>query len=33
VKVIAETYSLNDISRAYERELKGEARFRAVIAI
>jgi len=33
VKVIAETYSLNDISRAYERVLKGEARFRAVIAI
>jgi D-arabinose 1-dehydrogenase-like Zn-dependent alcohol dehydrogenase len=33
VKVIAETYSLNDISRAYERVLKGEARFRAVIAM
>ncbi len=31
VKVIAETYSLNDISRVYERVANGEVRFRAVI--
>lgn len=33
VKVITETYSLNDISRVYERVANGEARFRAVIEI
>lgn len=31
VKVITETYSLNDISRVYERVANGEVRFRAVI--
>ena len=31
VKVIAETYSLNDISRVYDRVASGEVRFRAVI--
>lgn len=31
VKVITETYSLNDISRVYERVVNGEVRFRAVI--
>lgn len=31
VKVIAETYSLNDISRVYDRVANGEVRFRAVI--
>jgi alcohol dehydrogenase len=31
VKVISETYSLNDISRVYDRVANGEVRFRAVI--
>lgn len=31
VKVIAETYSLNDISQVYDRVANGEVRFRAVI--
>jgi len=31
VKVMAETFPLNDIARAYERVHKGEVRFRAVI--
>ncbi len=31
VKVITETYSLNDISRVYERVANGQVRFRAVI--
>lgn len=31
VKVLAETYSLNEIGRAYERVVAGEVRFRAVI--
>ena len=31
VKVITETYSLNDIGRVYERVANGEVRFRAVI--
>jgi D-arabinose 1-dehydrogenase-like Zn-dependent alcohol dehydrogenase len=31
VKVIAETYSLEEISRAYERVAEGKVRFRAVI--
>jgi alcohol dehydrogenase len=31
VKVISETYSLNDISRAYERVAEGKVRFRAVV--
>jgi alcohol dehydrogenase len=32
VKTIAEIYSLNDISKAYQRVVEGKARFRAVIA-
>jgi 2-desacetyl-2-hydroxyethyl bacteriochlorophyllide A dehydrogenase len=31
VKVIAETYPLQDVARAYERVEKGQARFRAVV--
>jgi D-arabinose 1-dehydrogenase-like Zn-dependent alcohol dehydrogenase len=31
VKVITETYSLDDIAKAYDRVEKGEVRFRAVI--
>jgi len=31
VKVIAETYSLDEINRAYERVAEGQVRFRAVI--
>lgn len=31
VKIIAETYSLNDINKAYERVVEGKVRFRAVI--
>jgi D-arabinose 1-dehydrogenase-like Zn-dependent alcohol dehydrogenase len=31
VKAITETYSLNDISRVYERVANGQVRFRAVI--
>ncbi len=31
VKVIAETYQLNEIDRAYERVEKGQVRFRAVV--
>jgi alcohol dehydrogenase len=31
VKVMAETYKLNEIDRAYERVVNGEVRFRAVI--
>ena len=31
VKVISETYSLNDISQVYDRVANGEVRFRAVI--
>lgn len=31
VKVITETYSLDEITRAYERVENGEVRFRAVI--
>jgi D-arabinose 1-dehydrogenase-like Zn-dependent alcohol dehydrogenase len=31
VKVITETYSLNDISQVYERVANGAVRFRAVI--
>ena len=33
VKVIAETYSLRDIGRAYENVAAGSVRFRAVIKI
>jgi alcohol dehydrogenase len=33
VKVIAETYSLHDIARAYENVAAGNVRFRAVIKI
>ncbi len=33
VKVIAETYSLRDIGRAYENVAAGNVRFRAVIKI
>lgn len=32
VKTIAETYSLKDINKAYERVVEGKVRFRAVIA-
>jgi D-arabinose 1-dehydrogenase-like Zn-dependent alcohol dehydrogenase len=32
VKVMAETYSLEDIGRAYERVEAGQVRFRAVVA-
>jgi alcohol dehydrogenase len=31
VRVIAETYKLDEISRAYERVAEGKVRFRAVI--
>jgi D-arabinose 1-dehydrogenase-like Zn-dependent alcohol dehydrogenase len=31
VKVIAETYKLDEISRVYERVAEGKVRFRAVI--
>ena len=31
VKVIAETYKLQEIARAYERVANGQVRFRAVI--
>jgi len=31
VKVMAETYKLNEIDRAYERVANGQVRFRAVI--
>ena len=31
VKVIAETFSLEDISQAYDRVANGQVRFRAVI--
>jgi alcohol dehydrogenase len=31
VKVIAETYGLDEITRAYERVAEGKVRFRAVI--
>jgi alcohol dehydrogenase len=31
VKVIAETYRLDDIGKAYDRVVSGQVRFRAVI--
>ena len=31
VKVIAETYPLGDVNRAYDRVAEGKVRFRAVI--
>jgi len=31
VKVVAETYQLDDVNRAYDRVAQGEVRFRAVI--
>ena len=31
VKVIAETYKLGDVNRAYDRVAEGKVRFRAVI--
>jgi D-arabinose 1-dehydrogenase-like Zn-dependent alcohol dehydrogenase len=31
VKVIAETYKFDDITRAYERVAEGKVRFRAVV--
>jgi alcohol dehydrogenase len=31
VKVIAETFSLDDIAQAYEKVASGDVRFRAVI--
>jgi D-arabinose 1-dehydrogenase-like Zn-dependent alcohol dehydrogenase len=33
VKVVAETYKLDDIGTAYDRVAKGKARFRAVITM
>jgi D-arabinose 1-dehydrogenase-like Zn-dependent alcohol dehydrogenase len=33
VRVVSETYSLDEIGKAYERVEKGQVRFRAVIVI
>ncbi|WP_133139100.1 hypothetical protein [Legionella genomosp. 1] len=33
VKVVAETYSLNEINKAYEKVKNGQVRFRAVVTM
>jgi D-arabinose 1-dehydrogenase-like Zn-dependent alcohol dehydrogenase len=33
VKVVAETYKLDDIGKAYDRVAEGKVRFRAVITM